>query len=140
HPDTEVEVHASAASADRPAGTVISAPRGWYDAGDYNKYIVNSGISTWTLLAALEHFPTFWRQRDVNIPESGDAVPDLLDEARWNLLWMLDMQDPADGGVYHKLTTLRFGGMEMPERDTARRYVVQKTTAATLDFAAVMAM
>jgi endoglucanase len=140
HHDTEVEVHASAASAARPAGTVISAPRGWYDAGDYNKYIVNSGISTWTLLAALDHFPAFHGKQDLDIPESGDKVPDILDEARWNLLWMLDMQDPGDGGVYHKLTTLRFDGMEMPERDLARRYVVQKATAATLDFAAVMAM
>jgi endoglucanase len=140
HPDTAVEVHTSAASASRPAGTVISAPRGWYDAGDYNKYIVNSGISTWTLLTALEHFPQFYNKRDINIPESGDKVPDILDEARWNLLWMLDMQDPGDGGVYHKLTTLRFDDMEMPERDTARRFVVQKTTAATLDFAAVMSM
>jgi endoglucanase len=46
HPDTRVLVHASAASPGRPAGTVISSPKGWYDAGDYNKYIVNSGIST----------------------------------------------------------------------------------------------
>jgi endoglucanase len=140
HPDNQVEVHASAASAARPAGTVISAPRGWYDAGDYNKYVVNSGISTWTLLAAHEHFPAFFSKRNLGIPESGDAVPDILDEARWNLLWMLEMQDPADGGVYHKLTTLRFDGPMMPERDVARRFVVQKTTAATLDFAAVMAM
>jgi endoglucanase len=140
HLDTEVEVHASAASESRPAGTVIPAPRGWYDAGDYNKYVVNSGITTWSLLAALDHFPAFFDKRELNIPESGDSVPDILDEARWNLLWMLDMQDPGDGGVYHKLTTLKFDPMEMPEKDTARRYVVQKATAATLDFAAVMAM
>jgi endoglucanase len=44
HPDTAVIVLPSAASANRPAGTVISTPGGWYDAGDYNKYIVNSGI------------------------------------------------------------------------------------------------
>ncbi len=89
HPDTEVEVHASAASASRPAGTVISAPRGWYDAGDYNKYVVNSGITTYTLLAALEHFPDFFGKHDIGIPESGDKVSDILDEARWNLQWML---------------------------------------------------
>ncbi|WP_144409332.1 glycoside hydrolase family 9 protein [Pseudoxanthomonas suwonensis] len=139
HPDTEVEIHASAASPGRPAGTLISAPRGWYDAGDYNKYIVNSGITTWTLLAAYEHFPAFFRGRDLGIPESGDAVPDILDEAWWNLEWMLAMQDPGDGGVYHKLTNLRFDGEVMPEQATERRYVVQKTTAAALDFAAVMA-
>jgi len=49
------------------------------------------------------------------------------------------MQDPNDGGVYHKLTSKNFSGMVMPHRDTAERYMVQKTTAAALDFAAVMA-
>lgn len=140
HPDTEVEIHPSAASANRPAGNVISAPGGWYDAGDYNKYVVNSGITMYTLLAAWEDFPEFFRGRDIGIPESGDAVPDLLDESWWNLRWMLEMQDPGDGGVYHKLTNLRFDGMVMPEQARDRRYVVQKGTAAALDFAAVMAM
>ena len=92
-----------------------------------------------TLLAAWEDFPGFFRGRDLGIPESGDAVPDLLDEARWNLRWMLAMQDPHDGGVYHKLTNLRFDGMVMPRDARERRYVVQKGTAAALDFAAVMA-
>ncbi len=140
HPDTDVEVHPSAASEGRPAGTVISAPHGWYDAGDYNKYIVNSGITLHALLSAWEHFPEFFRDRDLGIPESGDGVPDLLDEAWWNLRWMLEMQDPGDGGVYHKLTNLHFDGSVMPDRARERRYVVQKGTAATLDFAAVMAM
>lgn len=139
HPDTNVLIHASAASQDRPEGTVISAAKGWYDAGDYNKYIVNSGISTYNVLAAYEHFPEFYNGRDINIPESGNSVPDILDEARWNLEWMLDMQDPFDGGVYHKLTALNFAGVVMPADATAQRYVVQKGTAATLDFAAVMA-
>ena len=63
-----------------------------------------------------------------------------VDEAWWNLHWMLEMQDPADGGVYHKLTNLRFDGAVMPEAAREPRYVVQKTTAAALDLAAVMAM
>ena len=139
HPDDRVLVHASAASPARPAGTVLSSPRGWYDAGDYNKYVVNSGISTYTLLAALEHFPAFFRQ-DIGIPESGNGVPDILDEAMWNLEWMLTMQDPQDGGVYHKLTNLRFDGIVMPHAaSTTPRYVVAKGTAAALDFAATMA-
>ena len=140
HADVDIEIHPSAASKERQAGTTISAPKGWYDAGDYNKYVVNSGIATWSLLAAFEHYPGFFRDRDIGIPESGDGVPDILDEAWWNLEWMLAMQDPGDGGVYHKLTNLKFDGMVMPERATARRYVVGKTTAATLDFAAVMAI
>ncbi|QJD91632.1 cellulase [Duganella dendranthematis] len=139
HPDTQVLIHASAASPARPAGSLISSPKGWYDAGDYNKYIVNSGISTYTLLAAYEDFPAYFQAQRLNIPESGNGVPDILNEARWNLDWMLTMQDPADGGVYHKLTNLKFDGMVMPAQATAPRYVVQKTTAAALDFAAVMA-
>ncbi len=140
HPDDEVYIHSSAASPERPEGTVVSSPKGWYDAGDYNKYIVNSGISTYTLLAAYEHFPDHYRDQDLVIPESGDAVPDILDEAMWNLDWMLTMQDPHDGGVYHKLTTLRFSGKVMPHEATEPRYMVQKGTAAALNFAATMAI
>ncbi|MET0319606.1 MAG: glycoside hydrolase family 9 protein [Duganella sp.] len=139
HPDTSVMVHASAASAARPAGTIIASPKGWYDAGDYNKYIVNSGIATYTLLAAWEDYPAFFQAQVLNMPESGNGIPDLLNETLWNLEWMLTMQDPNDGGVYHKLTDLRFDGYVMPAQARQQRYVVQKTTAAALDFAAVMA-
>ena len=139
HPDTQVMVHPSAASAKRPAGTIISSPKGWYDAGDYNKYIVNSGISMGTLLSAYEDFPAYYQALELNIPESNNKVPDLLDEVLWNLRWMLSMQDPEDGGVYHKLTTANFEGMVMPADARNQRYVIQKGTAATLDFAAVMA-
>lgn len=139
HPDDKVLVHASAATQQRPEGTVISSPRGWYDAGDYNKYIVNSGISTYTLLSLYEDFPEYMKTVKLNIPESGNGLPDLLNETLWNIRWMLTMQDPNDGGVYHKLTNTAFDRMEMPDQATATRYVVQKSTAATLDFAAVMA-
>ncbi len=139
HPDTQVLIHPSAASDARPAGAIVSSPKGWYDAGDYNKYIVNSGISTYTLLAAYEHFPEIFNSQNLVIPESGNALPDLLDEALWNLEWMLTMQDPNDGGVYHKLTNKNFDGTVMPDQATSERYLVQKTTAAALDFAAVMA-
>ncbi len=139
HPDDQVLVHASAASPERPAGTVIAAPKGWYDAGDYNKYVVNSGITVYTLLAAYEQFPAYFAAHPEGIPDSGGGVPDILREVDWNLQWLLAMQDPHDGGVYHKLTNLDFAGMQMPDQARAPRYVVQKSTAATLDFAAVMA-
>lgn len=139
HPDTEVLVHASAASEQRPEGTKISSPGGWYDAGDYNKYIVNSGITMGTLLSAYEDFKNYFDTLRTNIPESGDKVPDLLNEVLYNLRWMLTMQDPNDGGVYNKCTNADFDGMVMPGVTKLPRYVVQKGTAATLDFAAVMA-
>ena len=139
HPDSSVLVHSSAATARRPALSRISSPRGWYDAGDYNKYVVNSGISTYTLLATYEHFPGYCARLATKIPETGNGIPDILDEALWNIRWMLSMQDPDDGGVYHKLTNENFDGFIMPAQATTPRYVVMKTTAATLDFAAVMA-
>jgi len=139
HPDTTVLIHPSAATQQRPAGTVISTPGGWYDAGDYNKYIVNSGITTATLLSAYEDFPQYFKKLDVNIPETGNGIPDLLNETLYNLRWMLTMQDPNDGGVYHKCTNAAFDGMVMPGVTKAPRYVVQKNTAAALDFTAVMA-
>ncbi|MBW8761119.1 MAG: glycoside hydrolase family 9 protein, partial [Microbacterium sp.] len=139
HPDTAVLVHPSAATASRPAGTKLSAPFGWYDAGDYNKYVVNSGISTYTLLLTAEQYPEYAAAQRTGIPESGNALPDVLDEALFNVRWMLAMQDPADGGVYHKLTNAEFDAFEEPRVATQPRYVVQKSTAAALDFTAVMA-
>ena len=139
HPDNQVIIHPAAASPNRPAGTIISCPRGWYDAGDYNKYIVNSGITMGTLLSLYEDFPAYFDTLRINIPESGDGAPDLLNEIVWNLRWMLTMQDPYDGGVYNKVTNADFDGMIMPSAAVTPRYVVPKGTGATLDFAAVMA-
>ncbi|MEO6316035.1 MAG: glycoside hydrolase family 9 protein [Chitinophagaceae bacterium] len=139
HPDTVVLIHASAATAERPAGAAIATPGGWYDAGDYNKYMVNAGITMGTLLAAYEDFRSYFDTLHTNIPESKDAVPDMLNETLYNLRWMFTMQDPFDGGVYNKCTNAAFDGMVMPGVTKLSRYVVQKGTAATLDFAAVMA-
>lgn len=138
-PDDKVLVHPSAATDKRPAGTIIATPGGWLDAGDYNKYIVNSGITMGTLLSAYEDFSGYFDTVKTNIPESNDAVPDILNEAIYNLRWMLTMQDPHDGGVYNKCTNADFDGMLMPDATTLPRYVVQKGTAAALDFAAVTA-
>jgi endoglucanase len=113
HPDTLVYIHSSAASSKRPEGTTISNPGGWYDAGDYNKYIVNSSITTYTLLLSFELYPDYWRSHDLHIPESGNNLPDIIDETLYNLRWMLTMQD-EDGGVYHKLTTKEFAPFVMP--------------------------
>ena len=140
HPDTNVLVHASAATKQRPEGTVISSPEGWYDAGDYNKYIVNSGFTIGEILIVYQFCSTYFDNLKLNIPESNNQTPDLLDEMMVNLRWMLTMQDPNDGGVYHKLTTPNFEDFQMPDQCQQPRYVVQKSTAATLDFAATMAL
>ncbi len=139
HPDTEVFIHPSAADKNRPANSTISSPGGWYDAGDYGKYIVNSGITTWTIIQSLRLNRAFHETQNLNIPESGNTLPDILDEALVNLKWMMTMQDPNDGGVYHKLTTKNFDGFIMPAETSKPRYVVMKSTSATLDFTATMA-
>lgn len=116
----------------------INSSKGWYDAGDYGRYIVNSGITTYTLLSLYEHFPEYFKTLKWNIPAEG-TLPDLLAEIKYNLDWMLTMQ-ASDGGVYHKLTSLGFPGDVMPASDRDPLYVIGKGTAATLDFAGVMAV
>lgn len=120
--------------------------KGWHDAGDYGRYIVNSGITTGTLLWAYELFSDRIGRVNLNIPESKNKVPDILDEIRWNLEWMLSMQDPDDGGVWHKQTTPQFSGFIMPHLDKVPSAVIgtgsepYKGTGATANFAAVMAI
>ena len=139
-PNPDALMHASSG-----AHGSVEATGGWHDAGDYGKYVVNSGIATGELLWTYEVFADRVGEVKLDIPESGNAVPDVLDEVRWNLGWMLKMQD-QDGGVWHKLTSERFGGFVMPEVDDGGpRYVIgtgsapYKSSCATGDFAAVMA-
>lgn len=139
HNDVSVLVHSSAASTNTPSGTALSASKGWYDAGDYGKYVVNSGISTYTLMATFEQQADLYKNLSLNIPESNDQLPDIFNEILWNLAWLEKMQD-NDGGVFHKLTTLDWPGIEMPQEDNRDRYVIGKSTAATLNYAAVFAM
>lgn len=129
------------------SGKTGAAPSagGWHDAGDYGRYIVNSGISTGTLLWAYEIFHGSIGKVDLKLPESGNGTPDLLNEIRWNLRWMLTLQD-QDGGVWHKQSSERFCAFVMPEKDKFVSYIIGtgndpfKSSCATGDFAAVMAI
>jgi endoglucanase len=118
---------------------------GWHDAGDYGRYMVNSGISTGTLLWAWEIYGSKLRKISLKIPETGNGTPDILNEARWNLEWMLKMQDD-DGGVWHKQTSENFSGFVSPEDDTLPSEVMgtgaapYKSTCATADLAAAGAI
>ena len=133
HTNSTAEFHNSTGT----SGTIQSS-KGWYDAGDYGRYIVNSGITTYTLLSLYEHFPDFFKTAKWNIPAEG-SLPDLLAEIKWNLDWMLTMQ-ASDGTVYHKLTSLGFPGDVMPAQDNLKLYVIGKSAEAAFDFAGVMAV
>ena len=126
-----------------------SGPRdnigGWHDAGDYGRYMVNSGVATGTLLWAWEIYGPRLKSIQLEIPETGNGTPDILNEVRWNLEWMLKMQD-ADGGAWHKQTSTHFPGFIAPDKDTLPSEVIgtgsapYKSTCATADLAAVAAI
>lgn len=112
---------------------------GWYDAGDFGRYIPTGAFSVNQLLYAFEFNPDFFKDGSLNIPESGNGIPDLLDESRWELSWMLKMQ-AGDGSVYHKITTKNYPELgSLPLHDTQQLYVFEPTSSDTAYFTAVMA-
>jgi endoglucanase len=118
---------------------------GWHDAGDYGRYVVNSGVTTGTLLWTWEIYGKKIKGIRLNIPETGNGTPDILNEARWNLEWMLKMQD-EDGGAWQKQTSENFPAFIAPEDDKLPSEVIgtgatpYKSTCATADLAAVAAI
>ncbi|MEK6572915.1 MAG: glycoside hydrolase family 9 protein, partial [Chloroflexota bacterium] len=111
---------------------------GWWDAGDFGRYVSPAATTLMSLFYAYRFNPDAFADGSLNIPESGNGVPDLLDEARWELEWLLKMQR-ADGAVHHKATTAHFTGWVMPEDDAQPIYVFDVSTQATGQFAGVMA-
>lgn len=108
---------------------------GWHDAGDYNKY-VNFTWSTLTdLLLAYEENPTVWMD-NYNIPESGNGIPDILDEIKYELDWLLKMQQP-NGSV---LSVVGGGAVSPPSSDVAFRKYGPANTSAALTSAAMFAL
>lgn len=132
--------HASDATfhATAESSGVVAAAGGWHDAGDFGKYVVNAGVTVGTLLAAYEISPERFADDNAGIPESGNGVPDILDETRYELEWLLTMQS-SNGGVFAKLTRTQFEGFVMPHLDNTTRYIYQIASTATGDFVAVMA-
>jgi endoglucanase len=112
--------------------------KGWHDAGDYNKYTVNTGVSLGVLFRAWEDFGPQLRKLRLDIPESGGKLPDFLAELKWEMDWLLTMQ-LSDGAVSHKLTAKNFCGNLMPEQETAERFFTPWGSEATADFAAMTA-
>ena len=116
----------------------IDVSGGWHDAGDYGRYVVSGAKAAADLMLAYKLYPNAFDDA-LNIPESGNGVPDVLDEVRYELDWLFKMQN-SEGGVYHKVTCANFPGFVMPEEETEELIVTPVSTTATADFAAVMAM
>ena len=142
------------ADVEKTNGSIKEGANGWYDAGDHGKYVVNGGVSIWTLLSMFD--------RDVNkgdiskwddagktvvVPEAGNGTPDILDEVQVEINFFKTMQDSSDGMVYHKLHDYKWTALAVSPADaTAKtnageltRIVKPKTYAATLNFAAALA-
>jgi endoglucanase len=124
---------------------------GWYDAGDHGKYVVNGGISVWQLLNQYER-TKYVRGAEARklgdgtlvLPESGNKIPDILDEVRWQLEFLLKMQVPAGqplaGMAHHKIHDQNWTGLPlMPHLDPELRELHPVSTAATLNLAATAA-
>lgn len=112
---------------------------GWHDAGDYNKFSVNTAFSIGMLLYLFDSNPGYFEHVSLDIPEKGGGTPDLLDEIRWGLDWMLRMQDRG-GGIYHKVSQKKWYGEFLPDEDTSERYLFKVSSTATAQFAAVAAL
>jgi endoglucanase len=110
---------------------------GWFDAGDYNKYVNFTFSPLSDLLFAYQQNPIIWGD-DWNLPESGNGIPDLLDEVKWELDWLLRMQS-ADGSVLSKVGSLGFNSASPPSADSSAMYYGAASTSATFCAAASFA-
>jgi endoglucanase len=122
----------------------LNVQGGWYDAGDHGKYVVNGGISVHQLMSAFERNRHAFSDGQLQIPESGNGVPDILDEARWELAFILSMQvpdgKPLAGMAHHKIHDNNWTGLPLlPHLDPMLRELHPPSTAATLNLAAVAA-
>ncbi|HYO25551.1 MAG TPA: glycoside hydrolase family 9 protein [Lacipirellulaceae bacterium] len=116
----------------------LACTGGWHDAGDYNKYVVNSGVTVGVMFRAWEDFQTRIDRVPIDLPDRPAGLPEFLAEMKFQLDWLLTMQ-ADDGSVYHKVSTKRFGGMTLPELETTDRFVVPWGSNATADFVAMTA-
>ncbi|WP_405870033.1 glycoside hydrolase family 9 protein [Streptomyces zaomyceticus] len=122
---------------------------GWYDAGDQGKYVVNGGIATWQVVNSFERArrsggDAALGDSTLRVPERGNGVPDVLDEARWELEFLMRMQVPAGkpsaGMAFHKMHDTEWTGLPTrPELDDKQRELHRPSTAATLNLAATAA-
>ncbi len=122
---------------DQSSGTSKDLSGGWHDAGDYNKYINYADGTVHDLLFAYEERTKVWGD-DFNLPESGNDMPDILDEIKWELDWMLKMQNP-DGSVLHKVAVTEWQTASPPSADTAPRFYAPATASATISACGVFA-
>ncbi len=117
----------------------LNVSGGWHDAGDYGRYVTAGACALAHLLYAYRLYPTAFDKQNLNIPESGGTLPDILSECKYELMWLMKMQD-SEGGAYHKATTKCHAPFVMPEEDREEMFVFPVSSFATADLCAVTAL
>ena len=130
--------HTAAASEWDNRSAVRFVTGGWHDAGDYGKYVGPGAVTVGHLLYAWKLFPDGCSDI-LNIPESGNGIPDILNEARYELDWLLKMQR-SDGAFHHKLTKDHFAPFIMPQDDLDPEYLMPVSHCATASASACLAL
>lgn len=120
-------------------GGAFRSSGGWHDAGDYGKYMATTAISVARLLELFERVPALFFDGHLDIPESDNGVPDVLDEVRVAVDWMLTMQR-SDGAAYRKIGGAKWPPLVSPEEDAQERFVYGVSTPETAKFAAALAI
>lgn len=111
---------------------------GWHDAGDYGKYVAPGSVTIGILYASYEVNKNKWQSDAWNIPESGNGIPDLFDEIRYELEWLFEMQR-SDGAVHEKIHTKDYVQFIMPSEGKVPQFIYEVSSTATADLAAIMA-
>lgn len=117
----------------------IPVRAGWFDAADYGQYITNAALVWYWFGLGLDLAPSLYERDDLNIPESSNGIPDLIDELSWGFKWALSMQDKQDGGVYSRIVSETWDD-ELPADIPDPRLIYEKTTHSTAAFAALAAI
>ena len=112
---------------------------GWHDAGNFDMYVASTAVAAQTLLLAYEWAPAVFPDGQSNIPESENGQPDILDEIRQALVWILSLQE-SSGGVRHREAAIGWSPEGPADRDRSERWVGQVSSSATAKAVAVLAL
>ncbi len=137
HLGTGQDPEARLYSATSDSSTERDLRGGWYDAGDYNKYTSWHADYLVVLMHTYRDNPAIWTD-DFNIPESGNGIPDLLDELKWGMDWLKRMQDATGNGSV--LSVMGLNHASPPSAAMGRSVYGPATTAATLTSAQAFAL
>lgn len=102
-----------------PDSSYVNVSGGWHDASDYLQYTTTSANATWHLLAAYQQYGhVFTDTKTANGLDGKNNIPDILDEAKWGLDWLLKM-NPSDNIMFNQLGDDRdHMKMRIPKEDT----------------------